>query len=136
MDFEFSEDEQRFLREVEDFLTANYDPDVMDPSRENLAQLVDTPARRNFMKKLAARGWLGITWPSEFGGQDGQGFYEYLLNEKLYWGCRQDPDQGRIGEIEARVSSWNTWRGYRICAWLHRAVSWLGCRGHAAESGT
>lgn len=83
MDFEFSEDEQRFLREVEDFLTANYDPDVMDPSRENLAQLVDTPARRNFMKKLAARGWLGITWPSEFGGQDGQGFYEYLLNEKL-----------------------------------------------------
>lgn len=83
MDFEFSEDERRFLREVEEFLAANRDPQVMDLSRENMAQVCDTPARRAFMKKLAARGWLGITWPREYGGQEGRGFYEYLLNEKL-----------------------------------------------------
>ena len=83
MDFEFSADERRFLQEVTAFLEANHDPRVMDPSRENLAQLVDTPERRAFMKKLAERGWLGITWPKEYGGQGGRGFYEYLLNEKL-----------------------------------------------------
>ncbi|MFO1466074.1 MAG: acyl-CoA dehydrogenase family protein [Steroidobacteraceae bacterium] len=83
MDFDFSEDEYAFLREVDAFLRANHDARVMDPSRENLAQLVDTPERREFMKKLAARGWLGITWPKECGGQGGRGFYEYLLNEKL-----------------------------------------------------
>ncbi|MBV6416410.1 MAG: Acyl-CoA dehydrogenase FadE26 [Steroidobacteraceae bacterium] len=83
MDFEFSGDEQRFLDEVGEFLKANHDPRVMDPSRENLAQLVDTPERRAFMRKLAERGWLGITWPKEHGGQGGRGFYEYLLNEKL-----------------------------------------------------
>ena len=83
MDFEFSGDEQRFLDEVGEFLKANHDPRVMDPSRENLAQLVDTPERRAFMRKLAERGWLGITWPTEHGGQGGRGFYEYLLNEKL-----------------------------------------------------
>ncbi|MDY0065690.1 MAG: acyl-CoA dehydrogenase family protein [Steroidobacteraceae bacterium] len=83
MDLEFSPDERRFLREVDAFLEENRDPRVMDPSRENLAQLVDTPERRAFMKKLAARGWLGITWPKEYGGQGGRGFYEYLLNEKL-----------------------------------------------------
>ena len=83
MDFEFSADERRFLQEVTAFLEANHDPRVMDPSRENLAQLVDTPERRAFMKKLAKRGWLGITWPKEYGGQGGRGFYEYLLNEKL-----------------------------------------------------
>lgn len=43
MDFEFSADEQRFLRDVDVFLRANHDPRVMDPSRENLSQLVDTP---------------------------------------------------------------------------------------------
>ena len=83
MDFEFSEDERKFLQEVDDFLKENHDLNVMDPNRENLAQLVDTPARRAFMKKLAARNWLGITWPKEWGGQGGRGFYEYLLNEKL-----------------------------------------------------
>lgn len=83
MDFEFSRDEQSFLREVDGFLRANHDPRVMDPGRENLAQLVDTPERRTFMKRLAGQGWLGITWPKELGGQGGRGFYEYLLNEKL-----------------------------------------------------
>ncbi|TAK53227.1 MAG: acyl-CoA dehydrogenase, partial [Gammaproteobacteria bacterium] len=36
-----------------------------------------------FMGKLAARGWLGITWPRKYGGKDGAGFFEFLLNEKL-----------------------------------------------------
>ena len=83
MDFEFSEQERTFLREVDQFLAENHDPKVMDVTRENMAQVCDTPERRAFMKKLAAKGWLGITWPKECGGQDGEGFYEYLLNEKL-----------------------------------------------------
>ena len=83
MDFEFSPAERAFLQEVDDFLQANRDPRVMDVTRENMAQVCDTPERRAFMKKLAERGWLGITWPKEYGGQDGEGFYEYLLNEKL-----------------------------------------------------
>ncbi|MBK7249745.1 MAG: acyl-CoA dehydrogenase family protein [Gammaproteobacteria bacterium] len=83
MDFEFSEEERRFLREVDEFLRANRDVAVMDVSRENMAQVCDTPPRRAFMKKLAARGWLGITWPKDVGGKAGKGFYEFLLNEKL-----------------------------------------------------
>lgn len=83
MDFEFSDKERAFLREVDEFLTANHDPKVMDVTRENMAQVCDTPERRAFMGKLAKKGWLGITWPREVGGQDGEGFYEYLLNEKL-----------------------------------------------------
>ncbi|WP_018992107.1 acyl-CoA dehydrogenase family protein [Aromatoleum toluclasticum] len=83
MDFEFSENECEFLREVDQFLKENHDPKVMDVTRENMAQVCDTPERRAFMKKVAEKGWLGITWPKEYGGQEGAGFYEYLLNEKL-----------------------------------------------------
>jgi alkylation response protein AidB-like acyl-CoA dehydrogenase len=83
MDFEFSEDQERFLEEVERFLDENHDPEVMDPTRENMAQIVDTPARRAFMAKLGEAGWLGMTWPKEYGGQEGDGVYEYLLNEAL-----------------------------------------------------
>ena len=35
------------------------------------------------MSKLGEQGWLGITWPKEYGGQEGEGVYEYLLNEAL-----------------------------------------------------
>ncbi|MCB1631945.1 MAG: acyl-CoA dehydrogenase family protein [Pseudomonadales bacterium] len=107
MDFEFSEDEKQFIRDVREFLRENHDPDVMDLHRENLAQLSDTPARRAFMQKLARRGWLGITWPKEYGGQDGKGFYEYLLNELLSGvGAPQlGKGTGVVGKTLIRVAS-------------------------------
>src|SRR3990172_12789564 len=83
MDSELSAEEQGFVREVERFLDKHATPDVADVCRENMAQICDTPARRAFMGKLAARGWLGMTWPKEYGGGERAGVYEYLLNEAL-----------------------------------------------------
>ncbi len=83
MNFEFSDAEHAFAEEVEKFLDEHETPEVMDVTRENMAQLVDTPPRRAFIKKLAERGWLGMTWPAEYGGGEREGVYEYLLNEAL-----------------------------------------------------
>ena len=73
MDFDFSPDQQAFAVQVEAFLDANDDPDVFDPTRENMAQIVDTPKRRALMRKLGEQGWLGMTWPKEYGGKEGEG---------------------------------------------------------------
>jgi 3-oxocholest-4-en-26-oyl-CoA dehydrogenase alpha subunit len=83
MDFEFSDEQIAFVKEVESFLNANDDPEVFDLTRENMAQIVDTPKRRAFMASLGGQGWLGMTWPKEYGGTEGEGVYEYLLNEQL-----------------------------------------------------
>ena len=83
MDFEFSPEQQAFAAEVEKFLDEHDDPEVFDLTRENMAQIVDTPKRREFMAQLGERGWLGLTWPKEYGGSEGEGVYEYLLNEAL-----------------------------------------------------
>jgi alkylation response protein AidB-like acyl-CoA dehydrogenase len=83
MDFDFSPEQQAFAEEVERFLDENDDPDVFDLTRENMAQIVDTPKRRAFMATLGERGWLGMTWPKQYGGSEGEGVYEYLLNERL-----------------------------------------------------
>jgi hypothetical protein len=93
MDFDFSAEQRAFLAEVEEFLDANDDPEVFDPTRENMAQIVDTPPRRAFMAKMAQRGWMGITWPKEHGGQESDGVYEYLLNEAL--AARGGPQIGK-----------------------------------------
>src|SRR6516225_1275576 len=74
---------ERPRRGVEAFLDANDDPEVFDVTRENMAQIVDTPTRRAFMAALGERGWLGMTWPKDYGGSEGEGVYEYLLNEQL-----------------------------------------------------
>lgn len=83
MNFDFSQDEKAFVQEVEAFLDQYDTPDVMDVSRENMAQLVDTPRRRAFLTKCAQHGWFGMGWPKAYGGTEKEGIYEYLLNESL-----------------------------------------------------
>jgi alkylation response protein AidB-like acyl-CoA dehydrogenase len=83
VDFELTSEMQAYKTEVEKFLDEHATPDVADVCRENMAQIVDTPARRAFMKKLSERGWMGMTWPKEYGGKEMEGVYEYILNEAL-----------------------------------------------------
>ena len=87
MDFEFSDDQIAFINEVRSFLAeemAGPDAaDVFNPNRESDSILADTPARKAFNRKLAERGYLGLSWPKEYGGQERPGIYEYLLNEEL-----------------------------------------------------
>jgi 3-oxocholest-4-en-26-oyl-CoA dehydrogenase alpha subunit len=107
MDFDFTSEQRAFLAEVEAFLDAAEDPEVFDLTRENMAQIVDTPARRAFMAQLAEHGWLGITWPKEWGGKEDDGVYEYLLNEALAGrGCPQiGKGVGIIGKTLLRHGS-------------------------------
>lgn len=87
MRFEFSAEQHQFVEEVQDFIAAEMTrddaDDVFAPDREADSMLVDSPARRAFMKRLAAKGYLGMSWPSQYGGQNKSGIYEYLLNEEL-----------------------------------------------------
>jgi alkylation response protein AidB-like acyl-CoA dehydrogenase len=93
MNFEFTAEQQAFFEDVRSFLDEHDDPDVFDVTRENMAQIVDTPKRRAFMRKLAEQGWLGMTWPEELGGQGAEGVFEYLLNEQLAY--RGGPQIGK-----------------------------------------
>ncbi|MEX6724682.1 acyl-CoA dehydrogenase family protein [Parapedomonas caeni] len=87
MNFDFSPDEQAFVAEVRAFLdeVAGWPDaaDIMCPERESDSILADTPARKAFCRALAQRGYLGMSWPVEYGGQGKPGIYEYLLNEEL-----------------------------------------------------
>lgn len=94
MDFELESEEQAFEREVEAFLGENASPDVMDPHPEQLSQTVDTPEKRAFMGKLAERGWLGMSWPKEYGGREMSGIYDFVLTEALARRGAPQPGKG------------------------------------------
>ncbi len=83
MNFEFSDEERAFEAELEAFLEANRSPEAMDPNPEQLSQTVETPPKRALMRKLAEQGWLGMSWPREYGGQERSGIYDFLLTEAL-----------------------------------------------------
>jgi len=103
MDFNFTKEEEIFIDEVRAFITEeklkpNAD-DVFAPNREADAQTkIDSPARRDFMKTLAQKGYLGMSWPKQYGGQDKKGIYDYILNEELSRVGAPSPGKG-VGSI-------------------------------------
>jgi alkylation response protein AidB-like acyl-CoA dehydrogenase len=94
LDFELGTEERRFQAEVERFLDEHRDPDVMDENPEQLSQTVDSPAKRAFMRKLAERGWLGMSWPPEYGGDGRPGIYDFVLTEALSRHGAPQPGKG------------------------------------------
>jgi len=103
MNFNFTKEEELFIEEVKDFIKeekkkSNAD-DVFAPNREADAQTkIDSPARREFMKILSSKGYLGMSWPKEYGGQEKPGIYDYILNEELCRVGAPSPGKG-VGSI-------------------------------------
>lgn len=74
MDFELSPDEKTFRDEVRAWLKANAPKD--DSNESDQEKLIEN--RRAWQKKLYEGGYVGITWPKEYGGR-GAGFMEQLI---------------------------------------------------------
>jgi alkylation response protein AidB-like acyl-CoA dehydrogenase len=82
MDFRFSEEQERLRQEVREFLEQEL-PGWADGAPDGLAALI--PGYMyfpEFERKLGARGWLGLSWPKEYGG-GGLTAIELVVDEEL-----------------------------------------------------
>ncbi len=82
MDFQFSEEEEAFRAEVRAFIAEH----MTDEIRSHwLGGLLDTPERRDFVTKMADRGWLSMGFPAEYGGtRQTVPLAQYILNQELH----------------------------------------------------
>ncbi len=67
MDFRYTPDQERFRDEIRSFLAAN----VSEALRLEIATSGHSPGPlgKAFLRLLGERGWLGVGWPCEYGGQ-------------------------------------------------------------------
>ncbi|MGQ9546704.1 MAG: acyl-CoA dehydrogenase family protein [Dehalococcoidia bacterium] len=84
MDFSFTEEQTKFRREVRNFLEDEIKKGYWQPACDAWIQGFD-PA---FTKRVADRGWIGLTWPKEYGGQ-GRSYVDRLIltEEMLRYGA-------------------------------------------------
>jgi alkylation response protein AidB-like acyl-CoA dehydrogenase len=81
MDFEFSAEDEAFRAELRAFL------DEELPSWWKTVFVDDDramPFTRELCKKLAARGWLTLSWPKEHGGADGSVWQQAVVREEMW----------------------------------------------------
>jgi len=88
MDFELSDSEKAFRDEVRAWLKANK-PAEGDTRAEGQKAFIES--RRAWQRKLHEAGYVGITWPKEYGGR-GAGFMEQLIfNDEMILAKAPEP---------------------------------------------
>ena len=87
MDFALDEHHLAWVKEVREFLRAEFDTEAEEESRRRGGE-ASGPVLRKFRAKMAERGWLALTWPVEYGGSGRTTFEQFLLmDEFAYWGA-------------------------------------------------
>ncbi len=65
MHLAYTDEQEELRRELRAYYTKLLDPET----QEKLAGDLTGPTMRSVVKQMAADGWLGIGWPTEYGGQ-------------------------------------------------------------------
>lgn len=79
MDFKFSEEQEKFRQEVRSFLEEEIRLGSFKPASEGWLHGYDP----EFSKKLGKKGWIGLTWPKEYGGQERSNIDRFILMEEI-----------------------------------------------------
>ena len=86
MDFQYSAEQEAFRAEIRDWLAAHLPPDLCidDPKDERVAPDRATfEQRRAWQRTMFEAGWVGVAWPTEYGGR-GAGILEQVIFDEEY----------------------------------------------------
>jgi len=87
MDFDLGEAEKAFRDEVRAWLKANRPKD--DSAESDQEKVIEN--RRAWQKKLYEAGYVGITWPKEYGGRGGDFMDQLIFNDEMIVAQAPDP---------------------------------------------
>jgi alkylation response protein AidB-like acyl-CoA dehydrogenase len=78
MDFNYSPEQEAYRMQVRGWLEANQPPPLTDDERTRISEDLLWERNKKWHKKLYAGGWIGLSWPKEYGGR-GASFVEQLI---------------------------------------------------------
>jgi alkylation response protein AidB-like acyl-CoA dehydrogenase len=89
MDFGYTPEQEALRREVRAFIAEQMTPEVI-AEMEGLSEgfgvsrsVARGPLVSELFKKIGERGWLGFSYPKEYGGQDGDRMSQYIIEEEF-----------------------------------------------------
>ncbi len=78
MDFNYTSEQEAYRREVRGWLEANQPPPLTEAEKEKANDDFLWERLKQWHKKLYHAGWVGLTWPKEYGGR-GASFVEQVI---------------------------------------------------------
>ena len=99
MDLSLSQEHERFRTEVREWIAAEVETpwsQILRVPGNGERELIEI--RRAWQRKLYEAGYLGLSWPSQWGGHDKSGVEEVILAEEL------SRAEAAIGESDGQSS--------------------------------
>ncbi|MBE3603995.1 acyl-CoA dehydrogenase family protein [bacterium] len=78
MDFNYSPEQEAYRQQVRAWLEANQPPPLTPEEKERIDEDLLWERNKRWHKKLYEGGWIGLSWPKEYGGR-GATFIEQLI---------------------------------------------------------
>jgi len=82
MDFGYSTEQEAFRQEIREFLRENVTPEVRAELRSTQGEGIG-PLTRALILAIGARGWIGMSWPREYGGRAADRVEQYIFEEEF-----------------------------------------------------
>ncbi len=82
MDFGYTPEQEALREEVQGFIAEHVTPELI-AEVEDFGENTRGPLSRQLYKEVASRGWIGISWPREYGGQGGSRIDQYIVEEEF-----------------------------------------------------
>ena len=83
MDFSFSAENKRFRAEVREFIAEHVSPEIVQEMHAAAAGAGIGPLTGELIRKIGDRGWIGMSWPEEYGGRNADIIDQYIFEEEL-----------------------------------------------------
>jgi alkylation response protein AidB-like acyl-CoA dehydrogenase len=112
MDFEYTPAQEAFRKEFRSWLEANLPPELCldDAADDRVPSDRETYERRRaWQKTMHAAGWVGISWPKEYGGR-GASLIERVIWEEEYAAARAPvlPAAMGLNLVGPTIIAWGT----------------------------
>ena len=79
MNFSFTKEQKAFREEVRQFLEDERKTGAFEVKSNYFYEI----SNAEFSRKLADKGWIGMTWPKEFGGTNRSNIDRMIMMEEL-----------------------------------------------------
>lgn len=79
MDFSFTKEEEKFRRDVREFLDSEMKKGTFTPMSNAFIE----SSSSEFSQLIAEKGWIGLTWPKKYGGEGSSFVFRTILIEEL-----------------------------------------------------
>jgi alkylation response protein AidB-like acyl-CoA dehydrogenase len=124
MDFAYTPEQETLRKEVRAFIAEHVTEEVLAArgSSESNSSRGEAGPMKELYDKIYERGWLGITYPNEYGGQGGDRMTQYIVEEEF---TRMDIPVGMGGSGAPAVMAAGTeeQKQYYIRGLIKREIS-------------